>query len=153
VAGTLTLTPAVNTTDGGILLTPANPPQFNMTVAQTAPRILGVTLGAKTTTTITVIVSGYATNRSVTQLQLNFTPTSGETVSTTQITLPAEAAFIGYYNGAASAAFGSLFSVTIPLTLAGDLKNVTQVSDTIQSVSVTLTNRIGTSAAASLALR
>ena len=49
--------------------------------------------------------------------------------------------------------FGSLFSATIPLTLQGDIKNVTSVVDTIQSVSVTLTNRVGTTQAVSLNLR
>ncbi|MBM3739489.1 MAG: choice-of-anchor D domain-containing protein [Acidobacteria bacterium] len=153
VAGTITLTPSIATTDGGINLTPATPPAANLTVAAGAPRILSVALGAKTANTLTILVSGYATSRNITQIQLNFTPATGETVSTTQVTLPVEGAFLGYYNGQASAGFGSLFTASIPLTLAGDLKTVTQLSDTVQSVSVVVTNRVGNSPSVSLTLR
>jgi hypothetical protein len=153
VAGIILLTPSVQTQDGAINLTPTNPPQGTLTVAAGAPRILSVALGAKTANTITLIVSGYTTARSVTQIVLNFTPTTGENVTTTSVTLPVESAFLGWYNGTQSGAFGSLFSVTIPLTLAGDLKNVTQVSDTLQSVSAVVSNRAGASPAASLTLR
>ncbi|MFN7921492.1 MAG: choice-of-anchor D domain-containing protein [Bryobacteraceae bacterium] len=153
VAGTITVTPSINTTDGGINLTPTTPPSANLSVAAAAPRLLGVSLSARTANTITLLVSGYATNRSVTQIQLAFTPTSGENVTTTSLTLPVESAFLAYYQGTASAAFGSLFSATIPLTLAGDLKNVTSLADTLQSVSVTISNRVGNSSAVSLQLR
>jgi hypothetical protein len=153
VAGTITLTPSISTTDGGINLTPTTPPTLNLTVAAGAPRILSVAVGAKTANSITLLVSGYATSRSVTQVDLTFTPTQGENVGTTKATLAVEPAFLGYYQSTAAAPFGSLFTASIPLTLAGDLKNVTQLSDTLQSVSVTLTNRVGTSPATSLALR
>jgi hypothetical protein len=153
VAGSISITPAITTTEGGIVLTPTTPPSLNLSVASGAPRILSVALGGKTATTITVLVNGYATNRSVTSMRLVFAPTSGETVATTEVTIPVEAGFLGYYQSAASAPYGSLFSVSIPLTLAGDIKNVTTVTDTIQSIAVTLTNRIGTSNSVSLALR
>jgi hypothetical protein len=153
VAGSITVTPAITTTEGGIVLTPTTPPSLTLTVASGAPRILSVSLGGKTATTITVLVSGYATNRSVTSMRLVFTPTSGETVGTTDVTVPVEPSFLGYYQSAASAPYGSLFTVSIPLTLAGDIKNVTSVTDTIQSIAATLTNRVGTSNSVSLALR
>ena len=153
LAGSITLTPAVNTTEGSINLTPATPPSLTLNVAPAAPRILSVALGGKTTTTITLLVSGYATNRSVTTMRMQFTPVAGENVGTTDVTVPVEASFIGYYQGPASAPFGSLFTVSVPLTLAGDIKNVTSVTDTLQSVNVTLTNRVGASNSVSLALR
>ena len=153
VAGTITLTPTIQTQDGAIVLTPTTPPQAVLTVAAGAPRILSVALSAKTANTITLLISGYATSRQLTSLGLTFTPTSGENVGTTQVTIPVESAFLGWFNGAQAAQLGTLFTVTVPMTLAGDLKNVTQVSDTIQSVSVTATNRVGASNAVSLTLR
>jgi len=153
VAGSIVLTPDVVTADGGIRLTPTNPPTASLSVAAGAPRLLSVSVSSKTANTVTLLVSGYATSRSVTGMQLTITPTQGENVQTTSLTLPVEAAFVGYYAGAASAQFGSLFSATIPLTLAGDLTNVTQLADTIQSVSVTATNRVGTSPAVSVNVR
>ncbi len=153
LAGSITLTPSINTTEGSINLTPTTPPTLTLNVAPAAPRILGVALGSKTTTTITLLISGYATNRSVTTMRLQFTPVSGENVGTTDVTVPVEASFLGYYQGLASAPFGSLFTVSVPLTLAGDIKNVTSVTDTVQSVAVTLTNRVGTSNSVPLTLR
>lgn len=153
LAGTITLTPSIATTEGAINLTPTAPPTVTLTVAPAAPRILSVALSAKTANTITIQVSGYATNRSVTSLRLVFTPTTGENVQTTEVTIPVEPSFLGYYQSVASAPFGGLFTATIPLTLAGDIKNVTSVADTVQSVAVTATNRVGTSASVSLTLR
>ena len=153
LAGSITLTPAISTTEGAINLTPTTPPTLTLTVAPGAPRILSVSIGAKTLTTITVLVSGYATNRSVTSMRLQFTPTAGETVATTDVTVPVEASFIGYYQSAASAPFGSLFTVSVPLTLAGDIKNVTSVVDTIQSIAVTIANRVGNSNSATVNAR
>ena len=153
LAGSINLTPAVSTTEGAINLTPITPPSLTLTVAPAAPRILSVSLGAKTANTLTILVSGYATNRSVTGMRLQFTPVSGENVVTTDVTIPVEASFLGYYQGTASAPFGSLFTVSTPLTLSGDIKNVTSIADTIQSIAVTLTNRAGTSPSATLTLR
>jgi hypothetical protein len=153
VAGTIVVAPEINTTDGGINLTPASPPQATLSVAPGAPVILGVSVASRVNNVLTLLVNGYATSRSVTRIDLRFTPTSGENVQTTQLALPVEAAFLGYYQGAQSANFGSLFSATIPLTLTGDVANVTSVIDTLQSVSVTLTNATGTSPAVSLNLR
>ena len=153
LAGSITLTPAINTTEGSINLTPTTPPALTLNVSPAAPRILSVALGGKTATTITLLVSGYATNRSVTTMRMQFTPVSGENVGTTDVTVPVEASFIGYYQGPASGPFGSLFTVSVPLTLAGDIKNVTSVTDTLQSVAVTLTNRVGTSNSTALTLR
>ena len=150
IARTITVTPAVNTTEGNINLTPTAPPTANLTVAPAAPRILSVLISARTANSVTLLVSGYATSRSVTQMDLTITPTSGETVSTTRLPIQVDSAFIEYYGGAASAAFGSLFTAAVPLTLQGDLVNVTQLLDTIQSISVTLTNRTGVSNAVSV---
>jgi hypothetical protein len=152
VAGTITLTPTFNT-DGGINLTPAPAPALNLTVAPAAPRIITLAVTGRTASSMSILVSGYATSRSVTQIELSFTAVPGENVGTARLTLPVESSFLGWYQGAASAPFGSLFTATVPLTFAGDVKNVTSPADSVQSVSVTLTNALGTSPAVSLTLR
>jgi hypothetical protein len=152
VAGTITITPSF-ATESGIDLTPKNPPTLSLTIPPSAPRVLGVELSAKTASAFTIVVRGYATSRSVTKMDFQFTPTAGENVSTTSLSLPVEGNFLGWYQQSQSQQYGSLFTATIPFTLQGDLKNVTSLSDTIQSVSVTLTNRQGTSAAQSISLR
>jgi hypothetical protein len=153
VAGTITLTPSFQTQDGGIVLTPTTPPALNLTVAQSAPRLASLAISAKTASTFTLQITGFATSRSMTQIDVTLTPTSGENVSTSKITLAVEASFTAWYQSTASTAFGSQFTATIPFTLAGDLKVVTQLIDTIQSVGVTLTNRLGTSASQSINLK
>jgi hypothetical protein len=153
VAGTISLTPSFATTSGSIDLTPQAPPALTLTIPQAAPRLLSAVLSTKGTGSFTLLVTGYATGRSITQMDFTFTPLAGENVSTSKITLPVEPTFLAWYQGATSATVGSLFTATIPFTLTGDIKNVTNVVDTIQSVSVTLTNRLGTSAARSVDLK
>jgi len=153
VAGTVTLTPAVSTADGGINLTPTTPPSVSLTVASAAPRILNATISARTANTLTLLVNGYSTARSVTTMDIAFTPTSGETVSTQRVSIPVEPAFLGYYQSTASAPYGSLFSLSVPLTFSGDLKSVTQLIDTIQSLAVTMANSRGTSNSMTVTVR
>lgn len=153
VAGVISLTPSFATTSGGIDLTPTAPPVLTLTVPQSAPRLLSVVVSAKTANTLTLLVTGYATGRSITQMDFQFTPVAGENVGTSRVSLNVEPSFLAWYQGTASGAFGSLFTVTVPFTLQGDVKNVTSVIDTIQSVSVTIANRQGTSTATTTALR
>jgi hypothetical protein len=152
VAGTINITPSF-ATDAGINLTPANPLALNLVVPQSAPRLLSVELSAKTSNTLTFLLRGYATGRSVTQMDFQFTPTSGENVSTTKLSLSVEPNFLAWFQSTSSQQYGSQFTATVTFTLQGDVKTVTSLADTIQSVSATLTNRQGVSAAASVTLR
>ncbi|MBI4903306.1 MAG: choice-of-anchor D domain-containing protein [Acidobacteria bacterium] len=152
VAGTIVLTPGF-VTSGGIDVTPANPAALTLTMPQQAPVLLSVVLASKTSTTITLQISGYATSRSITQMDFQFTPTAGETLSTTRVAINAESSFNAWYQSTASQAFGSNFTVTVPFTLQGDINKVSTVADTVQSIAVTLTNRIGNSASRTINLR
>jgi len=149
VAGAITLTPSF-ATEGGINLTPTTPPALNLTVAQSAPRVLNVVVSARAANTITLLVTGYTTARSITQLDLQFVPVSGETVTTQRLSVNVESSFLAWYQGAQSQQFGSLFTATVPLTVTGDVKNVATPGETVQSIQVTLTNRFGASAARSV---
>ena len=110
-------------------------------------------LSARTSSGFTLLVTGYATGRSLTQMDFQLTPTAGENVSTGKISMNVDSTFSAWYQSTASQAFGSLFTASIPFTLAGELKNVKELIETIQSVSVTLTNRQGVSTAKSVNLQ
>lgn len=156
VAGTISVVPSFTTTQGAIDLTPATPAALNLTVAQTAPRLSSVVVSAKTATGFTLLVSGYATGRAITQMEFQFTPVSGENLGAAKVTIPVEPTFNAWYQSSASAAYGSQFTATVPFTLAGEVRNTSQVTslaDAIQSVSVTLTNRQGVSSASSVNLK
>jgi hypothetical protein len=144
VAGNIILTPSF-VTDGGINLTPTRPDSLTLTVPPSGPVLLSAGISARTANTLTLLLTGYATTRSITQVDLRFTPVAGETVSTTQLTLNVEASFNAWYQSQQSQAFGSQFSVTVPLTLAGDVVNASTLADTVQSIAVTIGNRVGTS--------
>lgn len=148
VAGAIVLTPSF-TTDGGIAVTPTDPPALTLPVAQAAPRVLSVQVTARTAAGFQVLVTGYSTARQITQVDLNFTPVSGENVPTTRVTIPAETTFNAWYQSAAAGAFGSQFTATIPITLTGEVVGAANLGETLKSVSVTLTNRLGTSPAVS----
>lgn len=153
VAGTITLTPSFATAEGGISLTPVNPPALSQTVAQSAPRVLSVLVSARGANSITLLVTGYTTARSITQMDLQFTPVSGETVTTSRLSVNVESTFLAWYQSAQSQQFGSLFTATVPLTATGDVRSVTNPGETLQSIQVSLTNRFGASAARSVDLR
>lgn len=156
VAGVITLTPAFATQAGGIDLTPPDAPALALTVAQSAPRLLNVALSNRTANGFTLLVTGYATGRSITQMDFQFTGAASESFANTRVTVPVETTFNAWYQSAGSAQFGSQFTATVPFTLTGEIKdtdNIGSLSEAIQSVSVTLTNRQGVSTARSVELK
>ena len=151
VAGVITLSATFATEAGGINLTPAPAPATTMTVRPAAPRIRSVQIAARTTSGFTVLVTGFATSRSVTQLGFQFTQTSDPNnpnlrLETTSLTLNVDGSFGAWYQSAASIPFGSLFTAAVTFTVRGDI-------EAIQSVGVTATSALGTSNAASANLR
>ncbi|MEX2263167.1 MAG: choice-of-anchor D domain-containing protein [Bryobacteraceae bacterium] len=152
VAGTITLTPSFST-ESGINLTPNAPPSLSLTVTQSAPRVLGVQLGGRTASGFTLLITGFSTSRSVTQMDFQFTPVAGETLEAATVTLNTEASFSAWFQSAPAQQFGGQFTATIPFTLQGDVRNVGNAAEAVQSVSVTITNRQGVSTARSLELK
>ena len=145
VAGTITLLPSF-VTEGGLNLTPTTPTVLRLSVAQSAPVILSASVSARTATGFVLLVSGYSTSRSVTRMNITFTPRSGEALETNSLALNVESAFIAWFQSSQSLPFGGLFSITVPLTLTGDVQGENlALSDTITAIAVTLTNAAGTS--------
>ncbi len=152
VAGTLTLTPSFQS-DGGIALTPASPPSLTLTVPAQAPRLLSVQVANKTSSGFQLLITGYATSRQISQIDLQLTPVAGENVTTSRLSLNVDASFNAYYQSSTSVPFGSQFTATVPLTIQGDVVNARTLIETLKSVSVTVTNRLGTTSAVSVDLQ
>lgn len=144
VAGAITITPSFTAT-GGVSVTPDSPLALKMTVAQTAPVLLTAQVEAKTATGFTLALTGLSTGRNLTKIDFQFTLVTGASVTVPNITLNVEQMFTVWYQGAGSQGFGSLFTVSVPFNLAGQLAGYPNLVDSIQSVAVTLTNHQGTS--------
>jgi hypothetical protein len=152
VAGIITLTPSF-ATEGGINLTPPSASGLTLTVPPSAPQLLNVQVASRTTNSFTLLVTGLATGRSITRMEFQFTATADETIQNLRLTVSTESSFLAWYQSTASQAFGSQFTATVPFTLQGDVNKVTNLIETLQSVSVTLVNAQGTSPSRSVDLR
>lgn len=151
VAGTIMLTPAFFT-ETGVNLTPASPPTVSLTIAQGPPQLVSVQLGGRTPDSFTLLVTGYSTSRSVSQIELQAVAAPGVNLTNPKLTLNVEAAFLSWYQNAQSQQYGSLFTAAIPVSIQGTTPSGSPI-DGLQSVSVTLSNALGTSQPASVALR
>lgn len=157
VAGAIVLSPAFSLSTTGLNLTPSVPPSLTLTVPARPPSILNaeVTGGSQlTSNVITLFVTGMATNRSLTRMNLQFTPKSDTQVSVggSQFALDISTTATLWYRSPNSQSFGSLFTATIPVTLQG-LPLAMRPSDVLESVTITLVNELGTSSPASAPVR
>jgi len=124
----------------GVDITPAVRPTVSTTISKTAPVISSVAV-ATTSTGFQVTVVGLSTTLDMTTAAFHFTAAAGATLTTTDFSLNVSNAFSTWYANSASLATGSQFALTVPFTVAGNIS-------TIASVTVTLTNSVGASAAA-----
>ena len=138
--GTVTITTHLQASGQDITPTPA--PQQTLRINAGAPVIRSVT-ATRSGSTFTVTVVGFATDRELTQAVFQFT---GSNVQTASVTVPVDQLFAAWFGGAASAQYGGQFTFTQPFTVQGDPAAVV-------SVSVTLTNKIGSSTPVSATLQ
>lgn len=136
VAGTITLTTRMFV--GTIDITPTPAPTKIIRIAKLAPVITSVS-AARTSAGFDLVVIGYSTPREVTTAVVSLKAKPDKKLSATLFNIPLSSAFSAWYQSAASAAYGSQFSLRIPFTVQND-------SDAVASVSVFLTNSLGGSA-------
>ena len=141
VAGTITLT--LDMTAAGTDITPAPAPRQVLVVAPSAPVITSAVVNP-VSGGFNLVVIGYATTRDMTSAAIVFTPAAGVTLASTTASVSLSQVFTTWYQNATSAQFGSQFSLTIPFTVQSSTAPIT-------SLSVTLTNSQGSSAAATAA--
>ena len=148
VAGTISLSPTFST-PAGIDLTPTTVPTISVTVPQLAPQITGIQIQNRTNTSFSLYITGYSTGRTVSTITLDVTPITNEIVPASHLSLAVDSSFAAWYQTQQSQQYGSVFTAILPITLQGT-SNVTNLIDAIQSVSATISNSIGTSAASSV---
>jgi hypothetical protein len=151
VAGTIVLTP-VFTTSGGYSLTPTVVTSQNLAVPARAPGVLALDWGQPTATSINLLVTGYASSRTLTRMNITFGLQSGAQVQTTQFALDIGTAATLWYRNTTSQNFGSLFTATVPFDIR-QLQVGQTIRDFLSSFSVTLTNELGTSPSVSLPIQ
>jgi hypothetical protein len=139
VAGTITI--AAQMSAAGVNVTPNPAPNTTIKIGASAPVITSVTAAASSGG-FTVTIVGFSNTRDVTQATFTFTAASGVSLQTGTVTVPLTSLFSAYYQSAASAPFGSQFTLTQPFTVSGN-------QQAVSSLSVTLTNSAGTSTAVS----
>jgi hypothetical protein len=148
VSGTVTF--SATFTAGAVDITPTAAPVKTTVIPQGPPQLRSVRVNGTTTTgtssAIQLLISGYSTTRSVSQLAFQFTGATGTNVTTSALTTDVNSAFTSWYANPGSKVFGSQFTVTIALTVTGD-------PNALQSVSVTASNAQGTSQPVSVTLR
>ncbi len=144
VAGVITVTSQMQA--AGQDVTPSPAPRQTIRIAAAAPVIVPGTITAvRNGTGFTVTLTGYATDRELTQALFQFTAASGSTLQTTTLTVALDALFAQYFSGSSAIPFGSQFTYTQPFTVTGS-------TQAIVSVTVTLVNKIGQSSPATATL-
>jgi hypothetical protein len=143
VAGTITITAQLLA--GTVNVTPTPAPTQSIVVTPGAPVITSVT-ATRTSTGLTVMVTGYASNRDVDSGAYQFSASDGANLLTTQLGTSITSLFTPWYGSTSSAPFGSQFTLTQPFTVNGS-------TSAVLSVTVTLTNALGTSPAATANLQ
>jgi hypothetical protein len=137
VTGTIVITAQLSA--AGQDITPSPAPQETARIEPAAPVITSVT-AVSNSSGFTVTVIGFATSRQVTQANFQFAAAPGASLQTASLAIPVTSLFSAWYASAAAALFGSQFSFVQPFTVTGSAQS-------IASVTVTLTNAQGTSAA------
>ena len=141
VAGALRL--VVTLRSGSADVTPTSPdPNRTVTVERRVPTITSVALASRTTSGFEIVIVGYSTPRSLSQAAFRFAPRPGSNVQSGDVTVNVTNQFTTWYQSTDSQQFGSQFRLRIPFTVQGDI-------NALGSVSVTLTNAVGTSEPAS----
>jgi large repetitive protein len=142
VAGTIAI--AAQLTASGQDVTPSPAPRRTIRIAAAAPSIVSIS-ATRVASGFNVVISGVVTDREVTQALFTFTPAAGSNLQTTSLTVPVDSLFSAYFTSSAATPYGGQFSYTQPFTVTGNVQAV-------GSVTVTLVNRIGSSASASATL-
>lgn len=135
VAGLITLTSRYRA--GGADVTPTPPPTQTLRINAAAPVLTRVEL-TRSTAGFELIAFGYSNTRDVLRATVRLTPAAGASLTSSEFTIDLAAAFQAYFNSAASAPYGTQFRLALPFNVSGDQRD-------IASISISVTNSVGTS--------
>lgn len=145
VAGQIEVTAQVETLRGRVDLTPEEEPTLTYSLAPGAPQLRRAALGNSNNAGFSVLVTGFATSRQISTLQLNLTAAPDAQLTTTTLTADVADAFNAWYQSNQSTGFGSQFTATVTLSVDGN-------PDDIASIQVSASNGSGSSNAVTLDL-
>lgn len=143
VAGTIVVTPTF-ITEGGLDVTPENPPALRAVLPAGAPRLLSLSIDGRTATGFQLQAVGYSTTRSLTSMKVTFTGRPGFNFTRTEFTQDLTVNSSLWFNSQASVAFGGQFVLQLPFSFAISGGNNTPI-EAIESVTLTVTNERGES--------
>jgi len=144
VAGTITVQLASLTAAGQPAPLPVTVPSVTITVPRLAPVIVpgSVRITGVTATGFQVFLDASSTPRDLVSASFTFTATSGTQLNGTSFTVSLASTSASWFvaTNTDATANGGAFSLTFPFTFSGD-------TSALNTVSVTLTNSVGTSTA------
>jgi len=120
-------------------------------VAAAAPQLVSGSIASETLDSFSLVLNGYVTARSLKQLTVQVTPKSGESFSTTSLTVDLTSSAAAWFQSAASSDYGGAFQIAIPFVLSNGSTTDDLVHD-LQSLSITAGNGIGSSSALSVTI-
>lgn len=135
VAGVITLTSTYRA--NGQNVTPSPAPTQTLRISPAAPVLTRLDL-ARTSNGFELAVFGFSTPRDVVRATVRLTPAQGATLTTSEFTIDVNSLFTTWFGSSQSVPFGSQFRLSLPFNLSGSAADIT-------SVSVSLTNSVGTS--------
>jgi len=150
-AGTITLTPAFQTS-AGAALTPTGGAPLVLNVPAAAPVVVGAQITSQTATSLTIAVTGVANTQSLSHLDFTFTPASGYSLKNASVSIPVSAAATAFFGSAAAQNFGGQFVATVPFSFNVG-SSVPSAVTLMKSVAITATSDQGTSAPLTLNLQ
>ena len=139
VAGKITL--ALTFQAAGQDVTPTPAPIRAIDIPAQAPVVTKLA-ASHTGTGIEVVVTGFSNSRDMATATFQFQAAAGTNLQTSQVAIPVDQLFAAWFNDPNSVQFGSQFTFTQPFTISGNAAGIT-------GVTVTLTNKEGTSTAVS----
>lgn len=135
LAGTITIKATLQS--AGSDITPSTQTPLSAAIPKQAPVVTSATL-KQASGGVVISFSAYTTTREATQATLVFNAASGGTLTGGTVTVPLTATVGSWFQSAGSAAFGGQFTVSLPISVSGNIS-------AIGSVTVTVTNTLGTS--------
>ncbi len=137
-------------------VTPANIPSVQFTVGAVAPVLLTASIGTRNATTLTIVVTGFTTTRSLDHLSFQLTPAKGTNIATSSVTVDAVNASQLWFQNSQSQSTGGQFTIDVPFTFTSSstvttgttgtaTSTSTDLTKTLSAVSVSVSNSVGTS--------
>jgi hypothetical protein len=151
VASAITLTPSFATQAGNVDLTPTTPTVLQFAVATAPPTLTAIQVSSPSTNSLLIKVTGFSTTRTLKAWNVQFTPTAGVSMPTSQFALDVQQITGAWFRSAASQAFGGQFTMTVQFNFQGAVATATTTTTTasvlssIASVAVTVSSELGDS--------